>query len=305
MLRDAEVRIAAFDWLHQQADRLGDVLPHALLLEGFTYRGERVPLLGPQGIFKPRVLPRIPLSITTTLSGPYDDRVNDEGFLSYRYRGTDPTHRDNIGLREGMARQVPLVYFHAVVPGKYLATWPVFVVGDDPKALTFTVAVDDPATAIEAAEAAEGGHSVVAEEVAPRRAYVTATVLQRLHQKAFRERVLEAYSETCALCRLRHRELLEASHIIADKEPGGEPVVPNGIALCALHHAAFDEHFIGVRPDYTVVVRPTILEEEDGPMLRHGLQGLHGSKIIVPRDSALQPDRDRLARRWERFQSVA
>src|SRR5205823_3605890 len=57
--------------------------------------------------------------------------------------GTDRAHRDNAGLREAMRRQLPLVYFHGIVPGRYMASWPVFIVDDDPHALTFSVAVDD------------------------------------------------------------------------------------------------------------------------------------------------------------------
>ena len=33
----------------------------------------------------------------------------------------------------------------------------------------------------------------------------------------------------------------------------------------------------GIRPDYQVEVHPRILEERGGPMLRHGLQGMHGT----------------------------
>jgi putative restriction endonuclease len=58
-----------------------------------------------------------------------------------------------------MRRQVPLIYFHGIVPGRYMASWPVHIVGDDPQALTFTVAVDDqqlvaPTTAGESPECA-------------------------------------------------------------------------------------------------------------------------------------------------------
>jgi putative restriction endonuclease len=76
--------------------------------------------------------------------------------------------------------------------------------------------------------------------------------------------VLAAYREHCAICRLRHKELLEAAHIVADRDPEGEPHVSNGLALCKLHHAAFDRHIIGVRPDYVVEVRLDILEEVIG-----------------------------------------
>ena len=73
-----------------------------------------------------------------------------------------------------------------------------------------------------------------------RRRYATSQVRHRLHQQGFRERVLAAYREQCAMCRLRHPELLEAAHIIPDTEPGGDPIVPNGLSLCRLHHGAFD-----------------------------------------------------------------
>ena len=96
-----------------------------------------------------------------------------------------------------------------------------------------------------------------------RRAYATAAVRVRLHQRAFRERVLRAYRQQCAFCRFRHPELLDAAHILPDSDPGGEPVVRNGLALCTLHHGKFDRLFLGVRPDDTIEVRPDILREED------------------------------------------
>ena len=304
-LLDADVRIAAFDWLRQKVDELGDVLPRELLLRGFEYRGTRVPLVGPPGIFKPKLLPALPLSVTTAPSGPYDDEFDPSGRLAYRYRGEDPDHRDNAGLREAMRRQTPLIYFHGIVPGRYLVSFPVFVVGDDPSALTFSILVDEAERADQAAKDACDRPGAALADSAPRRVYVTTEVRRRLHQRVFRERVIEAYRVSCALCRLRHRELLEAAHIIPDAEPGGEPVVPNGIALCALHHAAFDRFLIGIRPDYVVAVRTEILEEIDGPMLQHGLKDLHERRIELPHEARLRPDPGLLARRWERFKAVA
>ena len=68
---------------------------------------------------------------------PYDDSFGSDGLLRYRYRGTDPDHQDNRGLRFAMQQRLPLVYFHGVVPGRYVAAWPVFVVGDDQSGLSF------------------------------------------------------------------------------------------------------------------------------------------------------------------------
>jgi putative restriction endonuclease len=303
-LDDRRVRLATFRWLEDQVSRHGDVLPRPLLLHGLEIDGEQVPLMSRQGIFKPRVLPEIPLSITTTIHGPYDDRMSPEGLMLYSYRGTDPAHPENAGLRKAMLQGTPLVYFHGVVPNKYMPVWPVFIVGDDPANLTFSVAVDDRDYLAAYAKAEADGFTVGEPKDAGRRQYVTAIVRQRLHQRGFRERVLQAYRRQCALCRLRHAELLDAAHIIPDGEPGGDPVIENGIALCKLHHAAFDSFFLGIRPDYTIELRNDILEEQDGPMLTHGLQGLHGSRILLPRATKSRPSQERLEARYTKFLSV-
>lgn len=297
---DSQVRSRAFEWLAAQVSIHGDVLPWAVLTEGFQWEGRRVPLVSQQGIFKPAVLDA-PLSIRTSAGGPYDDAFRRDGLLHYRYRGEDPQHRENRGLRLALVERLPLVYFHRMVPGRYLATWPVFVVGDAPERLAFSVAVDDPAhlsfgdaTRMEVAEGADA-----------RREYVTTLARRRLHQRAFRERVLLAYRHQCALCRLRHDELLDAAHIIPDTEPEGEPVISNGLALCRLHHTAFDRFFIGVRPDYVVEVRPDLLVEEDGPTLKHAIQELHGVKISLPRRRPDLPSEELLSNRYKRFLEVA
>jgi len=293
---DHQVRLATFNWLSDQAALHGDVLPRKILEDGFDFEGQTIHLVGPQGIFKPRIL-EIPLTITTTPGGPYEDSFSPDEYLLYRYRGTDPSHPDNVGLRRALTENKPLVYFHGVVPGKYLAIWPVFIIADQPDNLAFKVAVDDMSQLISSG-------AQVSEPNEGRRAYITSTVLTRLHQRSFRGRVLEAYSSQCALCRLRHLELLDAAHIIPDSEPTGTASVNNGIALCKLHHAAFDRFIIGITPDYIIEVRQDILDEEDGPMLQHGLKDLNQSKIILPKNQASWPNQDALDERYQRFKAV-
>jgi putative restriction endonuclease len=312
VLDDARVRLRAFEFLAEQTERHGDALPRAVLERGFDLDGARVPLVGPQGIFKPAVLREMPLTITTVppvpgRPAPYDDAMDEDGVLRYRYRGDDPQHRDNAGLRLAMVRGVPLIYLFGTVPGWYTPVWPALVIGDDPARRTFTVEADD-ARQIPGLLAAATGPGQAARGVSEqdaRRRYVTALVQRRLHQQAFRQRVLQAYRERCAVCLLRHRELLEAAHILPDRHPRGEPVVANGLALCALHHAAFDRHFLGVRPDLVVDLRPDVLREADGPMLRYGLQGFQGTRLHVPRAEPLRPNRDYLAERYELFRGAA
>lgn len=296
--RDAQMRSAAFEWLSGQCAIHGDGLPRPVLAEGFDFKADRIRLLGPQGIFKPRVM-AVPLSIATVPSGPYGDAFGSDNLLQYQYRGTNPDHRDNAGLRFAMRNRLPLAYFHRILPGKYLAVWPVFVVGDAPERLTFSV---DLATA-ESNLLAPVEWGAVGSEI--RRNYAIVEVRRRLHQTEFRERVLRAYRHQCALCRLRHEELLDAAHIIPDSEPGGVPEVSNGLALCRLHHAAFDRFFVGIRKDYVIQVRPDVLLEHDGPTLRHSIQGLHNRRIILPRSTSEWPSINLLAERYERFEEAA
>lgn len=294
------IRHAVFDWLATQVDLHSDVLSRDLIQQGMNYHGKRVPLVGPKGIFKPAVLDDAPLSITTSPNSPYDDAFDQDQLLSYRYRGTDPSHPDNVGLRHAMQHKIPLVYFHGVMPGKYVAAWPVYIVGDNPGQLTFTVAMDDDMS-VDMWERRLSGEDVPDPTPEVRRGYITSALRVRLHQRAFRERVLEAYRSQCAICRLKHAELLDAAHIIPDSEPEGEPIVQNGLSLCKLHHAAYDKKFIGIRPDYIIEIRRDLLDEVDGPMLQHGLKELHLLTIQLPRDIKRRPDQDRLNHRFKEY----
>ena len=294
------MRAAAFEWLAVQVDNHGEVVPREVLAQGFNIDGRRVPLLGPQGIFKPALM-QVPLSITTSPKGPYDDGIGPDNLLRYRYRGMNPQHPDNVGLRFAMHHELPLVYCHGVVPGRYVVMWPVYLVHDSPYDLAFSVAVDD-VTQADIFCRHGSGVKVAAEA---RRQYVTSLTRRRLHQSAFRERVLSAYRHQCAFCRLRHSELLDAAHIIPDSDPRGEPIVSNGISLCRLHHAAFDKFFLGVRPDRIIEVRRDVLEEIDGPTLQHAIQALHGQSIVLPTRLEEQPAAVFLSERYERFLEVA
>src|SRR4051812_8369279 len=73
------VRLAAFNFLDEQTRLIGEVLPIDVLRGGFTYDGDRIPLMGPQGIFKPARLD-LPISVTSVpiVAGrdrPYEDDV--------------------------------------------------------------------------------------------------------------------------------------------------------------------------------------------------------------------------------------
>ncbi len=302
---DAKVRLAAFSALERLTASTGGVMSREAMTQGFTLDGERMPFaLRARGIWKPKLLgPHgAALSLTTAsirkgTKPRYDDQVaSDEGWFEYRYQGTDPDAADNRAVRQALERRLPLIYFYGVGPGRYEAIWPVYAVGDEPARLTFRIAAD-------AAGLAEplllGGGTE-----APFKRYATSLVKRRLHQHRFRELVVGAYREQCTVCRLHHSELLDAAHILEDKDERGKPEVPNGLALCKIHHGAYDANILGIAPDLRIQVRADILAEIDGPMLKHGLQEMHGQLITVPNQAYMRPRVEYLAARFERFKAA-
>ena len=298
---DSAVRLKAFKFLEMQRSRYGDQIPRTLLERGFEFEGTRVPLLGPQGIFKPRILPEIPISFTTVpvvegKSRPYDDEFDSSGFIRYRYRGANPEHRDNVGLRLAMNRRTPLIYFYGIEPGYYSAIWPAYIVRDDPKALSFTVELEDEIRQMQ---------FEISEMESAKRAYLTSITQRRLHQESFRIRVMNAYKHSCSICRLKHDRLLDAAHILPDSHPNGEPWVSNGLSLCKLHHAAFDANILGIRPDKVIEIREDILQEFDGPMLQYGLKECHNQRLaILPSSRREQPRPEFLEERYDLFRAA-
>jgi putative restriction endonuclease len=294
---DDEIRAAAMAQVRRLRDLNGGRIPRSALMEGITLRGQRIPIWNYQkGIFKPAALgpTGAALSIQTSAESPYDDvHDTDAGEIVYKYRGDNPTHPDNVALRNAMAEQRPLIYLIAVDPGYYDAILPVYVAADNPAALQFTL-VADQMFAVDT--------DLV--RTAARREYATRAVLQRLHQQQFRRMVLVAYREQCCICRLKHVELLDAAHILPDRHPKGEPIVTNGLGLCKIHHSAYDANIIGIDPDARVHVRDDVLREIDGPMLKHGLQEVAGSRLILPKRSDLRPNREFLAERFDRFRAA-
>ena len=298
---DHLLRLAAFKAVNELAEVRGELTAQDLKA-GFEYQGERIPLVNPQrGIFKPQQM-RYLLSIRTVYPTPgrrvwYDDQrhvhrqiYEGEEAVDYAFMGENPDAADNRWLREAMENRVPVIYFLGVAPGLYEAIVPAYLVGWDRRALkarvAFGVAAEDsseyPATGVE-------------------RRYALRQVKQRLHQASFREAVISAYDGRCAVSGLPEQRLLDAAHIVADRnEPWGQAIVPNGIPLSKIHHAAFDAHLIGIDPDFRVHVADRLLKLNDGPMLEV-LKKLHHGKLHLPVRKRDWPDRERLLLRFDEF----
>lgn len=111
-------------------------------------------------------------------------------------------------------------------------------------------------------------------------------------EAAFRSAVLQAYGQRCAICgydaRFGHSSLgLEAAHI-QWCQAGGPDRVDNGVALCTLHHKAFDRGAVGIDETLKVVVSADIFGHA-GP--EEWFFRFNGQPIILPHSPSLVPRR--------------
>jgi putative restriction endonuclease len=299
-VRDDDVRSACFAALDVLQAKWGADVPYAALVEGFNFRGRRVPFLNrAYGIDRAAHVQRGPAALSVNSSPKqirYRDEQTDEGVL-YRYQGDDPDNHYNRWLRSAHLLDVPIVYFVGTRPNWYRPIYPTFVERDEPTGLRVLLTFGKMRGPYDEREPVH-----IPDEI--ERRYVVREVKQRIHQAQFRGAVLPAYSDRCAICRLREVRLLDAAHIVADAEELGAPIVNNGLSLCSIHHRAFDEDLVGVSPDLRVHVSPRLLEDDDGPML-DVLKGFHGTEIEAPARRSWRPDPQRLEIRFARFRSAA
>jgi putative restriction endonuclease len=296
---DAVLRMEAQRWLTVRTND-GQVPISSSDLLDFEVDGQPFRLMDAQrGIRKPRELSSA-LSIRTvyTVEGkerPYADEVGPDGLLRYKWRGDDPDHAENRALRAAMNEQAPLIWFFGVAPGVYKPIYPVYLLWEEQELHQFVI---DP----DVARGLVSQGSQITQQV---RRYIIRQTKQRLHQPVFRATVLRAYETRCAVCALRHAELLDAAHIVPDSHEAGIASVRNGLALCKIHHAAYDSSVLGIRPDLVVEIRADLLDEIDGPMLEHGLKGRHGQRLMaLPKVRAERPDVDLLEERYARFRAA-
>lgn len=298
---DKRVRVAAMDWLEKRSSDGADAL-HTSDLDDFLFEGKKFRLKDiTKGIRKPAELDAA-LSITTVYrepgkEAPYRDEVGPDGLLRYKWEGDDCNLYTNKGLRKAMELRLPLIWFFGVGESKFQAIFPVYLIAEEPEKQQFVVDID--ATNNPAVFNAPG---VGTESIEIPKVYKNRVARTRMHQRVFRSSVLRAYDSSCAVCNLKHSILLDAAHIIPDRDEDGIASVRNGLALCKIHHAAFDANILGISPDLVVHIRDDILHEVDGPMLKYGLQERHMQELMsVPRRRPELPDKELLARAFDAF----
>lgn len=288
---DSVTRALALARLDEIVDALGPSL-HRSEFRNVDLDGEVVHLADRQkGIWNPAWLDAT-LSVLTTFENPYGDRELGEGVWEYKYR-KGSTAGDNAKLHRAYELGVDVIYFRGLEGGRYEPIYPVRIVDSRPDERLVILAAKD----LQRIDWREGVQPSL-------RRYAETMILRRLHQDAFRVTVLRAYESSCAVCRLQFEPLLDAAHIDRDRSEEGEPVIDNGLALCKLHHAAYDANIIGISPDYVVRTRLSVRNAIDGPVLEYALKGVHGQTIWMPRNASEHPNPLRLERRFREFQNA-
>jgi len=245
-----------------------------------------------RGIRNPKEL-LATLSVISNPKGPYADTHVGDCLYAYDYRAGS-TDGDNRKMRRAFELGLPIILLRTIRPGIFVPIFPVYVVADDADSRRFILALDESLRFV----------SNPLQLKPAEREYAERIVKQRLHQPEFRGRVLLAYQTQCTVCSLRHGKLLDAAHIIGDTKQHGLPIVENGLSLCKIHHAAFDANLLGISPDYVVHINRALMEEIDGPMLRHGLQEMDGQLLTLPARASDRPGADRLAERFDEFRAA-
>lgn len=140
----------------------------------------------------------------------------------------------------------------------------------------------------------------------PARREVLATIRKKVREQDFRVRVLTAYGHQCAMCGVQLR-LVEAAHILPVALPRSTDETKNGIALCSLHHDAYDHNLVSFTERYQIEVSRASESDLRRTNLLGGLAAFKTalrSAIMLPADRRDYPSpayirRSREARRWQ------
>ncbi len=296
MLDETRIRLEAIQHVRILRERW--VAVPASELRGFTVLGEHIVLRGQQGIFKPAELSD-PLSITTTISSDYTHDTIEGSCVMYDFVPPSREH-ENEALKRCAETVLPLIYFLQLKKRpapEYAVFAPVYVVGWDDETRRFLVDLSEQRPG-EIVQPARTTRQLKLPEIrtpdSPNevheltRSYVVSTVQRRLYEARFRNAVLDAYRDHCAVCELHVRPLLDAAHLTADRDPKPFVDVSEGIALCATHHRAFDTNVIDFDRDYNVrVTLPTRPPAGDGE--RAMLLAYDGKHLSLPGDERQWP----------------
>ncbi len=121
-------------------------------------------------------------------------------------------------------------------------------------------------------------------------------VNRAIRSSSFRPRVVAAYGNACAICGLQ-LGLVEAAHIVPVTDILSDDDTDNGIALCSLHHRAYDVGLILIHPDYRVEVNEMRMRALTRSGLAANEEGFRSNlpqQIALPQNPAHYPSTENL-----------
>lgn len=283
MLDETRIRLDAVNFVRALRERWVAVPASEL-------RQFRVHLKGQQGIFKPAQLTE-PLSITTTLDSEHAQDTIEGSRVLYDFVSRDS---ENEALKRAAEAELPLIYFLQVKKRpvtEYVIFAPVYVVGwsDESRCFAVDLSEQKPGQIITPAPPERQLElDVMRTPQSPgeirelTKSYAISSVQRRLYEARFRNAVLDAYRDRCAVCGLHVRALLDAAHVTDDRDPKPAIDVSEGIALCATHHRAFDANILWFDAQYRIHI-----DVEDAALLP-----FDGQLLSLPPKEEFRPRRD-------------
>ena len=187
------LREALFSQVFKLSDEFGGSLTRAQL-GALNFGGTKVRVIDSQGgIWNPgaswpfEVPLEATLSINTTLAEKYQDAEIESGLWRYDYQSGGIGGKNN-KLRKAMDLQLPLLWFVQQDDTRYVP-YKVWIIQDFPELGYCHIAPD---LSLAAVLNSEPGQYIEVEK-----RYAVREVKQRLHQPAFRAKVINAYETTC------------------------------------------------------------------------------------------------------------
>lgn len=287
MLDETRIRLDAINFVRSLRERW--VAIPASELRQFTSGGVRVHLKGQSGIFKPAGLTE-PLSITTTIDSEHAQDTIEGSRVLYDFVSRD---HHNQSLKRCAEAELPLIYFLQVKKRpvtEYVIFAPVYVVGwsDESRCFAVDLSEQKPGQIITPAPAVRQLQlHVMRTPQSPgeirelTKNYAISSVQRRLYEARFRNAVLDAYRDRCAVCGIHVRALLDAAHVLADRDPKPAIDASEGIALCATHHRAFDANILRYDDEYRIHI--TVADE--------ALLAFDGQPLLLPAKEQFYPRR--------------
>lgn len=129
------------------------------------------------------------------------------------------------------------------------------------------------------------------DEIGEKRKYAVMQTRKALRANDFARRVLGAYGHRCAMCDMQLK-LIDGAHILPVEHEDSTDATNNGVALCAIHHRAYDRSLVTFDPKFTIHLNIKLIKKLKDEDRAGGLKGFMDSikpMLNLPPDKKDRP----------------